>query len=134
MATATGTVALENCNVTPICQLSCNGPCNSNSWLAAWPHWTRCYGVVCPNQTRLPVPYNNHCAGQIWFQSCAHHSVWLTAHLSECGPWAATKHALACVGSASANVIACVNSALFRSICGGCRPSSKYVLKTTVSV
>jgi hypothetical protein len=135
MTAVAGTVGVESCSTSPTCTVNCGSQCGGtqNPYWCAWPHWTRCNSVHCNVQTGLPVPFNNHCGGQIWFRACWAHSVLITAHLLECGPQAATHHAVPgnCSASANANIIACANPALFTSICGGC-PTSFGILKTVV--
>ena len=121
MATATGTIGLESCGRTT-CEANCSGTCNSNSWIAAWPHWTRCNSVHCNVQTSRPIPYYNHCGGDFWFRICGT-SILAPAKLKDCGPVGSDLPSAYCKAG-TYKAMACVNSTAFRSLCNGCRPST----------
>jgi hypothetical protein len=131
-----GTFGLEMCSPGTSCAKSsvCGQACTSNTWWCAYPHYTECAGHPCSKQTGLPKAHGGCHTSFIGFLDCVNQNEFLEGRLQECGPNAnQLKTAKTpCHFDTTAQIKACCNPSLFRSICH-CSPMVG-IGYTTISV
>jgi hypothetical protein len=102
----------------------CGGTCNDNDYQLAWPYYGDCVASKhCSANTAVPYAGDHQCGEypvSVWQKSCSNTEIYPS--LKDCGPTAGQYSSSGYCVSQRQEIIACLNTGAFASICGGCNP------------
>lgn len=126
-----GFAAIDNCAPSGCTANGCSAGCVTNGYFHSYPYHTVCGGSTkCTKQTSVPL--GTGCSsGYSIFNFCTGRTA--TSTLFECGPDPRSTTNGFCAGGGSAPVIACVTTALFSYLCGGCNPYTYGLISCIIS-
>jgi hypothetical protein len=123
-----GSAGIDDCSAGEgACEANgCAGTCNDNDYQMAWPYYGDCIANEdCSEITSVPYAGDHQC-NEIpiapWQRSCADIQIYPT--IKDCGPADDQYSSDGYCVSQNQQIIACMNTAGFAALCGGCNPAT----------
>lgn len=122
-----GSAGVDDCTAGPgACVANdCGGSCEYNAWQMAWPYYGDCISDYHCNENTVTAPYAgaHKCFEtpiNCWQKSCS--GTQIAPDIKDCGPPYPESSATGYCVNQSQPILACLNTATFVALCGGCNP------------